>query len=45
MPKTIRFERNISVVNTATFFLEDDDHKEVNLNGEMLTFVLQFWKI
>ena len=32
-------------MNTITFYLEDDDHKEVNSNGETWTFTLQMTKI
>ena len=34
-----------SVLNTTTFYLEDDNNEEVNFNGEMLTFTLQMNKI
>ena len=36
---------NKSVLNTITFCLEDENHKEFNFNGETLTFTLQFYKI
>ena len=36
---------NKSVLNTITFYLEDDNNKEVNFNGETLTFTLQMIKI
>ena len=35
---------NKSVWNTITFLLENDNHKEVNGNGETLTFTLQLMK-
>ena len=45
-PETILYKKiNKSVLNTITFYLEDDDHKEVNFNGETLTFTLQMIKI
>ena len=45
-PETIHYKKtNKSVLNTVTFYLEDDDHKEVNFNGETLTFTLQMIKI
>ena len=45
-PETIHFKKiNKSVLNTINFYLEDDDHKEVNFNGETLTFTLQMIKI
>ena len=45
-PKAIHYKKiNKSVLNTITFYLEDDDHKEVNFNGETLTFTLQMIKI
>ena len=34
-----------SVLNTIVFYLEDDNHEEVNFNGETLTFTLQWVKI
>ena len=36
---------NKSVLNTITFYLEDDKNEEVNFNGETLTFTLQLVKI
>ena len=45
-PETIHFKKiNKSVLNTITFYLEDDKNKEVNFNGETLTFTLQKIKI
>ena len=45
-PETLHYKkRNKSVLNTITFFLEDNDHKEVDFNGETLTFTLQMIKI
>ena len=46
-PETIHYEKktNKSVLNTITFHLDDDDHKEVNFNGETLAFTLQLIKI
>ena len=45
-PETIHFKKiNKSVLNTITFYLEDDDNKEVDFNGETLTFTLQMIKI
>ena len=44
-PETKHYKKiNKSVLNTITFYLEDDDHKEVNFNGETLTFILQMIK-
>ena len=41
-PETIHFKKiNISVLNTITFYLEDDNKEEVNFNVETLTFTLQ----
>ena len=37
--------RNKSILNTITFYLEDDNNKEVNSNVETLTFTLQLNKI
>ena len=34
-----------SVLNTITFYLEDDNNEEVDFNGETLTFTLQMIKI
>ena len=36
---------NKSVLNTITFYLENDWHKEVSFNGETLTFTLQLIKV
>ena len=45
-PETIHYKKIIkSVLNTITFYLEDDNNKEVNFNGETLTFTLQMIKI
>ena len=44
--ETIHYKKiNKSVLNTITCFLEDDNNKEVNFNGETLTFALQMIKI
>ena len=45
-PETIHYKKiNKSVLNTITFYLEDDHNEEVNFNGETLTFTLQMIKI
>ena len=44
-PETIHYKKNKSVLNTITFYLEDNDRKEVDFNGETLTFTLQTIKI
>ena len=45
-PETIHYKKiNKSILNTITFYLEDDNNKEVNFNGETLTFTLQIIKI
>ena len=45
-PETIHYKKiNKSVLNTITFYLEDENNKEVNFNGETLTFTLQMIKI
>ena len=45
-PETIHYKKiNKSVLNTITFYLEDNDRKEVDFNGETLTFSLQMIKI
>ena len=44
--ETIHYKKiNKSVLNTITFYLEDDDNKEVDFNQETLTFTLQMIKI
>ena len=44
--ETINYKKiNKSVLNTITFYLEDDNNEEVNFNGETLTFTLQMIKI
>ena len=45
-PETIQYKKvNKSVLNTITFYLEDTDQKELDFNGETLTFTLQMIKI
>ena len=45
-PETIHYKKiNKSVLNTITFYLEDDNNEEVNFNGETITFTLQMIKI
>ena len=45
-PETKHYKKiNKSILNTITFYLEDDNNKEVNFNGETLTFTLQMIKI
>ena len=45
-PETIHYKKiNKSVLNTMMFYLEDDNNKEVDFNGETLTFTLQMIKI
>ena len=45
-PETIHYKKiNKSVLNTITFYLEDDNNNEVNFNGETLNFTLQMIKI
>ena len=44
--ETIHYKKiNKSILNTITFYLEDDNNKEVNFNGETLTFTLPMIKI
>ena len=45
-PETIHYKKiNESVLNTITFYLEDDKNEEVNFIEETLTFTLQMIKI
>ena len=45
-PETIHYKKiKKSVLNTITFYLEDDNNEVVNFNGETLTFTLQMIKI
>ena len=45
-PQTIQYKKiNKSVLNTITFYLEDDKNAEVGFNGETLTFSLQMIKV
>ena len=45
-PETIHYKKiNKFVLNTITFYLEDDNNEVVNFNGETLTFTLQMIKI
>ena len=44
--ETIHYKKiNKSVLNTITFYLEDDNNKVVDFNGKTLTFTLQMIKI
>ena len=45
-PETIHYKKiNKSVLNTITFYLEDDNNKVVDFNQETITFALQMIKI
>ena len=45
-PETIHYKKiNKSVLNTITFYLEDDNNEEVNFNQETITFTLQMVKV
>ena len=45
-PETIHYKKlNRSILNTITFYLEDDKDEEVDFNGETLTFTLLMIKI
>ena len=44
-PETVHYKINKSVLNTITFYLENDNNEEVNFYGETLTFTLQMIKI
>ena len=45
-PETFHYKKiNKSVLNTITFYLEDDNNEEVNFNEETLNFTLQMIKI
>ena len=45
-PETIHYKKiNKSVLNTITFYIEDDINEEVDFNQETLTFTLQMIKI
>ena len=45
-PETIHFKKiNKSVLNTITFYLEDNKNEEVDFNGETLAITLQMIKI
>ena len=45
-PETIHYKKiNTSVLNNATFCLQDDNNEEVDFNGGTLTFTLQMIKI
>ena len=45
-PETIHYKKiNKSVLNTITFYLENNNNEEVDFNGETLTFTLQMIKI
>ena len=45
-PETVHYKKiKKSILNTITFYLEDDNDKEVDFNGETLTFTLKKNKI
>ena len=45
-PETIHYKKiNISVLNNITFYLDDDNSKDVDFNQETLTFTLQMIRI
>ena len=44
-PETIHYKINKSVLNTITFYLENNNNEAVDFNGETLTFTLQMIKI
>ena len=45
-PEKIDYKKiNKAVLNTITFYLEQDNNKEIDFNGETLTFTLQMIKI
>ena len=44
-PETIHYRIiNKSVLNTITFYLEDDNHEQIHFNGRTLTFTPQMSK-
>ena len=45
-PETIHYKKiNKIILKTITFYLQDDNNKEINFDGETLTFTLQMIKI
>ena len=44
-PKVKLFKKKKSVLSHITFYLEDDDYKAVDFNGEMISFTCQLIKI
>ena len=45
-PKVKLFKKvSKSVLSQIRFYLEDDDHKEVDFNGETISFTCQLFKI
>ena len=44
-PETIHSKKNKCVLNTTSFYLEDDNNKQVKFNGETTTFSMQMIKI
>ena len=45
-PKVKLFKKvNKSVLSHIRFYLEDDDHKEIDFNGEKISFTCQLIKI
>ena len=44
-PKTVHYKKNKSILKNITFYLEDDNNKEVDFTQKTLTFTLQMTKI
>ena len=45
-PETVHYKKiNKSVLNSITFYLENENNEEIDFNGETLTFTLQMIKI
>ena len=45
-PGTIHYKKvNKSVLNSISFYLNDDDNEEFDFNGETMTFTLQMIKV
>ena len=40
-PETIHYKKNKSLLNTITFYLEDDNHEEVDFSQEISSLTLQ----
>ena len=44
-PETKHYKKSKFILKTITFYLEDDNHQEIDFNQEVVTCTLQIIKI